>query len=163
MTYYIFIQNDVINGSGQCRQLTEGVTNLEVEEALYNAYAENPDMYIWDGTAVVIDPDYEAKQAQKERTRLDKLSMTRGDLFEALIFAFGKDENDIIQIVELMTEIDDITKKIYINRIKNALDFYRGYPAVDMIGQVLGITTEQMDMFFETKDWNSLVTVKEDI
>lgn len=100
---------------------------------------------------------------EERRTRLDKLSMTRGDLFEALIFAFGKDENDVIQIVELMTEIDDITKKVYINRIKNALDFYRGYPAVDMIGQILGITSEQLDIFFQTKDWNSLVTVKEDI
>lgn len=100
---------------------------------------------------------------EEKRTRLDKLSMTRGDLFEALIFAFGKDENDVIQIVELMTEIDDITKKIYINRIKNALDFYRGYPAVDMIGQILGITPEQLDQFFETKDWNVLVTTEEDI
>lgn len=100
---------------------------------------------------------------EEKRTRLSQLSMTRGDLFEALIFAFGKDENDIIQIVELMTEIDDITKKVYINRIKNALDFYRGYPAVDMIGQILGITSEQLDIFFETKDWNVLVTDKEDI
>lgn len=100
---------------------------------------------------------------EEKRTRINKLSMTRGDLFEALIFAFGKDENDIIQIVELMTEIDDITKKVYINRIKNALDFYRGYPAVDMIGQILGITSEQLDIFFETKDWNVLVTDKEDI
>ena len=27
---------------------------------------ENPDMYIWNGLEVVIDPEYEAKQAQKE-------------------------------------------------------------------------------------------------
>ena len=100
---------------------------------------------------------------EEKRTRINKLSMTRGDLFEALILAFGKDENDILQIVELMTNIDDITKKIYINRIKNALDFYRGYPAVDMIGQILGITPGQLDKFFETKDWNVLVATEEDI
>lgn len=97
---------------------------------------------------------------EDRRTRLDKLSMTRGDLFEALILAFNKDENDILQIVEAMDNIDDITKRLYINRIKNALDFYRGYPAVDMIGQILGITPEQLDTFFETKDWNVLVTIE---
>lgn len=43
MTYYIFIQDNKLNGCGQCIQLTEGVINLEVEEAFYNAYAENPD------------------------------------------------------------------------------------------------------------------------
>lgn len=97
---------------------------------------------------------------EEKRTRLDKLSMTRGDLFEALILAFNKDENDILQIVEAMDNIDDITKRLYINRIKNALDFYRGYPAIDMIGQILGVTPEQLDTFFETKDWNVLVTIE---
>lgn len=69
MTYYIFIQNEKLNGCRQCRQLTEGVTNLEVDESLYNTYEENPDMYIWDGSEVVVDPDYEEKQAQKEKER----------------------------------------------------------------------------------------------
>ena len=107
-------------------------------------------------------PAYVAPQPKEEtpeerEERIAKLSMTRADLFEALIFAFDKDEQDIIAIVENMTELDDQTRKIYLNRIKNALDFYRGYPAVDMIGQVLGITKQQMDLFFETKDWNNLI------
>lgn len=159
MSYYVFIENEKIDGTGQCKCLDEGVQNLEVDYEIYS----NIDKYIWQDGSLILNPNYEAEQAQKEAERIAKLSLTRGDLFEALILAFGKDENDIIQIVETMTEIDDITKKIYINRIKNALDFYRGYPAVDMIGQVLGITKEQMDMFFETKDWNSLIVAREDI
>ena len=72
MTYYIFLDNGKLNGAGQCRQLTEGITNLEVEEALYNAYAENPDMYIWDGLQVVENPNYEAEQAQEREEQFNK-------------------------------------------------------------------------------------------
>lgn len=65
MDYYIFIQDENLNGAGQCKQLTEGVTNFEVDEDLYNAFVKTPDKYIWDGENVVENPDYEKEQAQK--------------------------------------------------------------------------------------------------
>ena len=34
MTYYAFIENNAINGKGQCPQLTEGVTSFEIFSAL---------------------------------------------------------------------------------------------------------------------------------
>lgn len=142
-------------------QIFENTYTIEVAE-----WCNNNNCYIEEIEPIDGVRRFEVKEVQpyieteeERRQRLDKLSMTRGDLFEALILAFNKDENDILQIVEAMDNIDDITKKIYINRIKNALDFYRGYPAVDIIGQILGITPEQLDTFFETKDWNVLVTI----
>ena len=61
MTYYAFIQDDKINGCGECRQLTQGVVNYEITEEIFN----NIDKYVWNGEAVVLDPDYEQKQADE--------------------------------------------------------------------------------------------------
>lgn len=159
MTYYIFIQNERLNGCGQARQLTEGVTNLEVEETLYNAYAENPDMYIWDGTAVVIDPEYEAKQAQKERERIAKLYLTGADVERGIYQAKGMDFDDIIAMVtELQPEGLDV-KALKIELKAN--NFYRGNPYVNAVGALLGFTSEQLDAFFETNDWNVLITIEQ--
>lgn len=161
MIYYIFIQNEKINGSGQCRQLTEGVTNLEVEEALYYSYAENPDMYIWNGEEVVVDPEYEAKQAQKEAERIGNLYLTGADVERGIYQAKGMDFDDIIAMVtELQPEGLDV-KALKIELKAN--NFYRGNPYVNAVGALLGFTPEQLDQFFETNDWNVLVTIEEDI
>lgn len=100
----------------------------------------------------------EAKNAQKERERLDKLSMTRGDVFEALILAKGLTKPQIRAMIE-NAEIDTMTKALYLNRFDEALDFYRGFPVFDMLGQALGVTPKQLDDFFETKDYHYLTDI----
>ena len=100
----------------------------------------------------------EEKQTQ-ERERLDKLSMTRGDVFEALILAKGLGKAQIRAMIE-QAELDTITKALYLNRFDEALEFYRGYPIFDMLGQALGITGKMLDKFFETKDYHYLTTCK---
>ena len=102
--------------------------------------------------------EMEAKETQKERERLDKLSMTRGDVFEALILARGLTKPQIRAMIE-NAELDDITKALYLNRFDEALDFYRGFPVFDMLGQVLGVTPKQLDDFFETKDYHYLPNI----
>ena len=67
--FYIFIEDNKINGAGQVRILNEEIINFEVDESLYNAFVESPDMYIWEGTEVVVDPEYESKKDKKERER----------------------------------------------------------------------------------------------
>ena len=101
----------------------------------------------------------EEELAKEERERLDKLSMTRGDVFEALILAKGLTKPQIRAMIE-QAEVDDITKALYLNRFDEALEFYRGYPIFDMLGQALGITGEMLDKFFETKDYHYLTTCK---
>ena len=100
--------------------------------------------------------EMEKKQAKKERERLDKLSMTRGDVFEALILAKGLGKAQIRAMIE-QAELDTVTKALYLNRFDEALEFYRGYPIFDMLGQALGITGEMLDKFFETKDYTYLI------
>ena len=100
----------------------------------------------------------EAKEKQKERKRLDNLSMTRGDVFEALILARGLTKPQIRAMIE-QAELDAMTKALYLNRFDEALDFYRGFPVFDMLGQVLGVTPKQLDDFFETKDYHYLTNI----
>ena len=155
MAYYIYIQNDKLNGCGQCRQLTEGVTNLEVEEALYNAYAENPEMYIWDGVAVVVNPNYEAEQEAKERERIAKLYLTGADVERGIYQAKGMDFDDILAFVMANPPVGLDVKALRIELKAN--HFYRGNPYVNAVGALLGFTSEQLDKFFEYNDYTYLI------
>ena len=96
---------------------------------------------------------------QAERQRLNNLSMTRGDVFEALILAKGLGKAQIRSMIE-QAELDTVTKALYLNRFDEALEFYRGYPIFDMLGEALGITVAMLDRFFETKDYHYLTTCK---
>ena len=139
MTYYIFIQNDKLNGCGQCRQLTEGVINLEVEEGLYNAYAENPDMYIWDGEAVVENPNYAEEQAQKEAERIAKLTCTKR------VFALMLQELGIsyTMLKELIATNEQAQLEWDL-----CVELERKNPLLDVMAAQLGITAEQLDGLF---------------
>ena len=103
--------------------------------------------------------EMEAEQAQKERERLDKLSMTRGDVFEALILAKGLGKAQIRSMIK-QAELDTITKELYLNRFDEALEFYRGYPIFDMLGEALDITPRMLDRFFDEKDYHYLTKCK---
>ena len=99
------------------------------------------------------------EKAKAERERLDNLSMTRGDGFEALILAKRLSKAQIRAMIE-QASLDDITKALYLNRFDEALEFYRCYPIFDMLGQVLSITGTMLDKFFDTKDYHYLTTCK---
>lgn len=59
--YYAFIDNEKINGCGECQNLTEGVQNIEITEEIYN----NIEMYIYDDGEIILNPDWDAEQAAK--------------------------------------------------------------------------------------------------
>lgn len=96
------------------------------------------------------------EKAKEERERLDNLSMTRGDVFEALILAKGIAKADVRAMIE-NADLDNTTKLLYLNRFDEALEFYRGYPIFDMLGAQLDITSDMLDKFFETKDYHELI------
>ena len=80
MTNYAFIEDNKINGIGQVPQLTEDVINVEITEEVYN----NIDRYMWDGNEIVLNPNYEEEQRQKERERINNLTMTPLDFIGVL-------------------------------------------------------------------------------
>lgn len=151
ITYYIEENNQIIGFDTNKSRLEVIVkmpqyTHLEIKET------ERPivDFQFAD------TEEYKAQQSIKERERLDSLSMTRGDVFEALILAKGLEKAQIRLMIE-NADLDNITKLIYLNRFDEALEFYRGYPIFNLLGEQVGITPEMWDEFFETKDYSKLL------
>lgn len=101
----------------------------------------------------------EEEKQQAERESLNNLSMTRGDVFEALILAKGLGKAQIRSMIE-QAELDTVTKALYLNRFDEALEFYRGYPIFDMLGEALDITPSMLDRFFDEKDYHYLTKCK---
>ena len=130
----------------------------DVKWAFYSQYSDTWDIIDGVFTDLRDTEEYKAKQKQKERERLDNLKMTRGDVFEALILAKGLPKPQIRAMIE-NAELDTMTKTLYLNRFDEALDFYRGFPAFNMLGQALGIIPKQLDNFFETKDYHYLTNI----
>jgi len=156
MTYYAFIQNNEINGVGQCPILNEEIANFEITEEVYN----NIDHYIWDGSDVVLNPNYDEEQAQKEAERIAQLHLTRGDVFRALLMARQVTRSQIRGLIEQMpdeTPEQMIAKEYALIDFDESLDFYRGVQLIDTLGQQLGISSEAMTQFFETNDWHYLI------
>lgn len=100
--------------------------------------------------------EYNKEVNQAERNRLNMLSMTRGDVFEALILSKGVTKAQIRTMIENDSTLDTITKALYLNRFDEALEFYRGYPIFDLLGDSLDITSDMLDRFFDTKDYHYL-------
>ena len=87
--------------------------------------------------------------AEQERKRINLLSMTKREMFLGLYQAKG------ITPDMLKTQITDPQALI---EFEYANDYYRGNPLIDTIGTQSGFTSEQLDKFFETKDYQYLTT-----
>ena len=127
-----------------------------------NEYKEFKDgKRIWQGNELVVNPDYETEQAQKEAERIAMLKLTRGDVFRALLLAKGVTREQIkaqLEAMPMTTTEEQITRELALIDFDEALDFYRGNPLIDTVGLSLGITKEQLDSFFQTNDYNDLIS-----
>ena len=119
----------------------EGLEIKEVEEGYV----------IYDFELMTVE-EMEEKEAQKERERINLLSMTKREMFLGLYQAK--------QITPDMLKAQ-ITDPQALIEFEYANDYYRGNPLIDVIGGQLGFTSEQLDKFFETKDYHELLPVEE--
>ena len=134
----------------------------ETETAVYALEAN--EMMNEDGMPV-INPNYEAEQAQKERERLDMLNLTAADVERAIYKAKGIDFDDVVALVEQYNEAAPMDAEgqsaaIDIKALKielKANNFYRGNPYINAVGTLLGFPSEQLDNFFETGDYTELL------
>lgn len=152
--YYIFVENGKINGSGECECLSDNVQNIEVTESVYNSFMEDNLLYIWNGTEIIENPNYEEIKRQKERQRLDALTLTPADVERALYKAKGMDFEDLKALIAQQLPQVDIKGLSIEFRAK---DFYRGAEAngirlFDTVGLLLGYTSADMDYLFEHKE-----------
>ena len=153
---YISYQNGKIVGyTEQPQDLV--LYNLNKVEETNKEYIYDDDMQEY----VLNDEEYKHRQAQKERERLDALSMTRSDFFDGMIMAFGLGQTELRAIVENILShinITDIEIKVALNNFDNALNFYRKHTLFTLLSGInipitedltINISGKQWDMFFD--------------
>ena len=162
MSYYLWIEDNKINGGSTLLQkevFTDNRFQVEVSEEVHNSYIKDNLKYVWNGSEIVLNPDYEEEKAKQQREELDRLTLTPADVERALYKAKGMDFDDLKALIaEKIPSID--LKGLAIEF--RAKDFYRGAKSngirlFDVVGQLLNITSEQLDKFFETKDYHYLM------
>lgn len=107
----------------------------------------------------------EEEIAQQEKERIAKLSLTKREVFLGLYQAKGVTPEMIkSQITDGVNKGAGSLDSILESEVQKALiefeyanDYYRGNPLIDIVGATLGITPEQLDKFFETKDYTCLM------
>lgn len=99
--------------------------------------------YIVQEGELVLNPDWEVEQLQKERERIAQLSLTKREVFLALYRDKGITPEQIKA---------QITNPEALIEFEYAGDYYRGNPLIDLIGQTLGYTSEELDYLFENKE-----------
>ena len=132
---------------GKIKFYTEQPLNAE----FYNLekVEETDQEYVLDGEQYVLkDEAWEEKQALQERQRIGMLCLTKREVFLALYKAK--------QITPEMLK-NNITDPEALIEIEYANEYYRGNPLIDLIGQQLGLTSKQLDEFFETNDYTKLM------
>lgn len=154
--FYLFVEdNERINGRGQCPCGNPNVQNIEVSEEVYNTYGEDPLYYVWDGTEIVENPNYETDKQAQYRQEIDQLTLTPADVERALLKAKGMDFEDLKAFLKTQGYTDLQIKAIGVELRAN--DFFRGATLdniriVDAIGALLGYTSADMDYLFEHKE-----------
>ena len=99
-------------------------------------------------TAIVALGKTEEEKELEEKERIAKLSLTKREVFLGLYQAKGVTPEMIkAQITDPMALIE----------FEYANDYFRGNPLIDIVGNALGITSEQLDKFFETNDYTVLL------
>ena len=134
--------------------------NRLIEETENALYALEANEILDENGNVIINPNYETELAQQERERLNQLSLTAADVERAIYKVKGINFDDLLNIVEQTTlGENENNSSIDIKALKielNANNFYRGNPYIEQIGTMLGFSSEQLDRFFETKDYTEL-------
>lgn len=98
--------------------------------------------------------------AQQKAERIAMLFLRRGDVFRGLLKAKGVTKAQIGAMIEAMpetTQEEIVAKEMARIDFEDAIEFYRGNALVNTIGLALGITSEQLDRFFETNDYTTLL------
>lgn len=121
-------------------------TEAPLDATLYNIdlIEETEDEYVLDDDEYVLcDEEWEEKQRQKERERLNKLSLTKREVFLAL----HKDKGITPQQIR-----NQITDEEALIEFDYANDYFRGNPLIDKMGIMLGYSIEDLDYLFEHKE-----------
>ena len=132
------------------KYLDADITRVEVTNEIYQAYLEDRDKVIYQDGAVILNPNYEAEQAQKEKERIAKLTCTKR------VFALMLQELGITytMLKELIATNEQAQLEWDL-----CVELERKNPLLDVMALQLGITSEQLDGLFRYA--NGELTIEE--
>ena len=155
--YYLSIDNNTykITGWGTCPAYGNDSFVIETTEEIYISVSQDPLTYIYDVNTeqAIPNSNYEQEAAVRRRQELDLLTLTPSDVERALYRAKGMDFEDLKALIAQALPTVDM-KALAIEFRAN--DFFRGATAngirlFDVVGQLIGYTSEDMDYLFENK------------
>lgn len=102
--YYAFIQDNKINGIGQCPCSGQGIECVEITEEQYNDIAR----YMWNGSAVVENQNYEQEEYERQyqEAKSNRESAYAGEVDN--ITAHINRLHDEEQTPEIIQEIEEL-------------------------------------------------------
>ena len=118
------------------------IKTTESEEEKLNYFALEPWEKLIDGNVINNTKEYEAQKAQEEAMRIAQLSLTKREVFLAIY------QDKTITPEQIRAQITDQEALI---EFDYAEKYYRGNPLIDILGQALGYTKEQLDYLFKNK------------
>lgn len=72
--YYIFVENDKINGCGQIKCTNNEVKNIPVTKEIFDDYINEPIKYIFSENEIIENPQYETlKQEQYIKAQIEEI------------------------------------------------------------------------------------------
>lgn len=149
-------------GKGQCPCSGENIVCLEITKDVY----DNIEKYIYENGELILDPDYEEKQKQKERERLDALQLTPSDVERAL---YKAKKMNFAMLKEVIQQAIPTIDMIALDIEFRATTFYRGATfgendtrLFDVIGAMLGYTTDDMDYLFVNKNLPDKINIEKE-
>ena len=85
---------------------------------------------------------------EEKQQRIAHLKLTKREVFLGLYKALGVTPEQVR---------DNITDPEALIEFDYATEYYRGNPLINAVGITLGLTYEQLDRFFETNDYKTLI------
>lgn len=137
--------------------MTEELAEVEVSDLNEEGYEIGTHMETYILRYPIINPNYEAEQAQKEAERIAMLYLTAADVERGIYKAKGMDFDDILNLVSAYPQEGLDIKALKIELKAN--HFYRANPYVSAVGALLGFTEEQLNKFFEDGNYEHLLDV----
>ena len=133
MKYYVYINDNKIDGKGNF----PSANSVEVTEEVFSDIAH----YMWNGFEVVLNPNYEEEQAQKERERVGRLQITKR------VFALALAQLGIsyTQLKELIATSEQAQLEWDL-----CVELTRNNPLLDVMAAQLGVSSETLDNIFKS-------------
>lgn len=150
--YYFLIKETNVIGLSQCPCQSEGCICVEVTQEQYNLAQEKGNNYfVYENDEIVINPNYEEEQRQKEREHILSLTCTKR------VFALMLQELGVDYITQLKPLIESNPQAQL--EWELCVELLRNNPLLDLMASQLGITSDQLDKLFQYA--NGEITIEE--